>query len=266
MNQHFNASLDNSNKHRNQIIYLRRFLWSQRFDDGVRQFNDGDIGEAAKSFSDAVKIQPELMSSRVQMSVSQMLSAEDHQEALAYIDPVPKDSLTSITLNNIALYHFEKQNYPRVIEYAETVLERDPEDLTALIRLAPSLVMVGKLEEAQTAYAALRSMITPNLQLFQDSGRVDYELGQYKSAMQHFRSAIAHADAEEGVPYEPYLYLGLSAYEREEYETMAACFETLAEAYPEDLTVRKNLVKDLESEAEARENLERLERSDAGGF
>jgi len=270
MNRHFNSSLDHSAKHRNRIVYLRELLWTERFNQGVDHFNAGRFADAVPCFGDAVKILPDVQSSRVQLSLSQLLVSGEDAGALAYLRSLPLALLDIRTLNNLAFYYLQHYDYDQVLAVTAEVLAREPGNAPALTRRAPACVMAGQLEEAYDTYQSLLRHAPADEVICRDLARVAFEMGKFREAVGHYHRAI-RLHAEQDVPYESYFYLGMCYYEMEDYERMAESFEQLAAAFPEDPAVWRNLVvayirlKNPAAEEAARERLEGLEGRGSGG-
>ncbi|MDH5693030.1 MAG: tetratricopeptide repeat protein [Gammaproteobacteria bacterium] len=157
---------------------------------GLLELNRGNTDIALNHFEAALTINPNYADAihnavAVQIDRGQFVKAQEYLERFCALSPHD-----SRTLSLQANLHYAKQDYERVINTFETLLEFQTLNELQYTKLAISFQKIGALKKAIEAYSSAQKLNGTNYFTWLNKGRCEYELSQFDNARKSLEKSL----------------------------------------------------------------------------
>jgi tetratricopeptide (TPR) repeat protein len=224
-----------SPKYSEPAKFTSKKYWTKNFGLGIYHFEQRQFGDAAKRFQFATLLDSANTDGWQRLGDALFLSARYFEAKRAYAEVLPREPNVTVK-NNLAEIYFIEKNYKAAVELCDEILSEQEDDLNALQRRAYSYDKLGKFSEAERDFltaakwdAASNTMTSVGLFYFRN--------GKYAKAISHFDKAVPTSDN----PIVLYRYLGEANWRLRNFKAMAAWYQKIVAALPDDLSGWKNL-------------------------
>jgi|SRR5690554_1536063 len=195
----------------------RRGAWARLFNVGQDLFTEGMINESLEHFFDLSDLTPDSTNVFVMIATIYQTQGEDDRAADFFEHIAEIDPQDTVSRNNLALYHFNNQNYVEAISWYEELIEIDPNDPEVYYNIGfVYMNMEGGENQALEAFETAYELDNTFLDAVINAGFTAFNLMRYDKAVEYFKEVLEVTPDDQEVT----LYL-LYAFEHEgNYEEM----------------------------------------------
>ncbi|SES08533.1 Tetratricopeptide repeat-containing protein [Gracilibacillus ureilyticus] len=188
------------------------------------------------------------------------IEEEDYETILTNAETDLEEEPADLTaLNNKAYALINEGNYEEGLEVVNEVLEIEPDNDTALNNKGWALNMLGRNEEALTVIMQAIAIEPNEAYEYINLGNIYYGLGNYQSGIDAYETAIDYDISEDTAS--AYYGLGITYYDLAEYEKTIDYMERYLTYLPEDIDaywVMANAYDFLNNQTQALEMLDHI--------
>jgi len=175
------------------------------------------INESLEHFFDLSDLTPDSTNVFVMIATIYQTQGEDDRAADFFEHIAEIDPQDTVSRNNLALYHFNNQNYEEAISWYEELIEIDPNDPEVYYNIGfVYMNMEGGENQALEAFETAYELDNTFLDAVINAGFTAFNLMRYDKAVEYFKEVLEVTPDDQEVT----LYL-LYAFEHEgNYEEM----------------------------------------------
>ena len=256
LNLEMDSSLANGDFHKGKLDTIRANHWIEYYNYGVQPFNDKKWVQAVRTFKLAWMIDSK-QADPARLIGEAMIQQNRGEEALEWLQraiaserPAKPDFVSRITIGN---YFYSKERWQDAIRYFDQVLalptpaiERGDSarfksfqtvQIQAVTNKAICLDQLNRAEEASKAYEAALRIQPDNVILWFNYGKRHFEASRYAAA----DTALCNVLRLDPNDYDAMYLLGLTKFQREQYEEAERLLRTYLDQHPENKSAWVNL-------------------------
>jgi len=190
MNREFEASLAIGPTFQEKITFTREKLWVQRFNAGVKAFNDGNVEKAIEEFDTAIVIDSHKPEAYANLGAS-YVRKEDYEKAKeAYTKLVEINPKDTKALSMLGQLYSTTKEYEKAKEAYEKILAIDAGNIEALANLALTYDFMGQGEKAYEKYLQALQANPNDKDLLFNLGRLYFMRKDYDNAITQFKKVV----------------------------------------------------------------------------
>ena len=136
--------------------------WVKLYNDGVNYINEKKYEKAIETLLDATHLDPRKVDNYIALSNAYNLAGHPDEAYLSSERAIQLDPGNVYALDNMAVYHFNKNDFKESVKYFEMIIAEHPDNKRAIELAADCYEKIGDYQNAREKFAALMELEPDN--------------------------------------------------------------------------------------------------------